>query len=71
MIAAVVTQLLRAAEITVERAEQVWKAVRQFAAGRADLADCLIHVIATDAGCERTLTFDRAAAKSGGMTLLT
>ncbi|MCK6453697.1 MAG: type II toxin-antitoxin system VapC family toxin [Alphaproteobacteria bacterium] len=62
--------LLRTKEIVVERAETVWKAVRAFQAGSADFADCLIERSAAAAGCERTMTFDRGAAKGCGMVLV-
>jgi predicted nucleic-acid-binding protein len=62
--------LLRTKEIVVENAETVWKAVRSFQSSNADFADCLIERAAAVAGCEKTITFDRAAAKGGGMTLL-
>ena len=62
--------LLRTREIVVERAETVWKALRVFRVTRADLADCLIERAAAAAGCERTMSFDRAAVKACGMTLL-
>ena len=61
--------LLRTKEIVVERAETVWKALRVFAIGNADFADCLIERSAAAAGCERTMTFDRGAVKGCGMTL--
>ena len=35
------------------------------AAATADIADALIAEIAADAGCERTMTFDKAATKLG------
>lgn len=63
-------RLLRTRELVVEQAEIVWKAVRAYAAANNDLADCLIAVSAAAAGCEKTLTFDRVAAKRGGITLL-
>jgi len=63
--------ILRTKELSVERAETVWRALRTFKVSTADFADCLIAASATAAGCEKTVTFDRAAAKSGGMTLLT
>ena len=63
--------LLRTKELIVERAEIVWKALRVFQRANADFADCLIACSAAAAGCARTMTFDRFAAKSGGMTLLT
>jgi len=62
--------LLRTQEILVERAEVVWRALRLFQSGGADFADGLIAHCSAAAGCERTMTFDRAAAKAGGMTLL-
>ena len=62
--------LLRTKEIVVERAETVWKALRLFQSGNADFADCLIERSASAAGCEVTMTFDRDAAKTCGMTLV-
>ena len=59
--------LLRTQEIVVEQAETVWKALRVFRASNADFADCLIERAAAAAGCERTMTFDRAAARGCGM----
>ena len=66
-----VESLLRTKEIMVERAEIVWKALRVFQRANADFADCLIERSAAVAGCDRTMTFDRGAAKSCGMTLVT
>jgi predicted nucleic-acid-binding protein len=62
--------LLRTKEFVVERAEIVWKALRIFQTANVDFADCLIERSAAAAGCERTMTFDRGAAKNAGMTLL-
>jgi predicted nucleic-acid-binding protein len=62
--------LLRTKELVVERAEIVWKALRIFQTANVDFADCLIERSAAAAGCERTMTFDRGAAKNAGMTLL-
>ena len=62
--------LLRTKEVVVDQAETVWKALRVFRGSNADFADCLIERSASAAGCERTVTFDRGAAKGGGMTLL-
>lgn len=62
--------LLRSKEIVIEGAEVVWKALRVFQAGNADFADCLIERAAASAGCTRTMTFDRAAAKACSMQLL-
>ena len=67
---AVFEGLLRTKELRVEDAENVWKALRVFQGTSADFADCLIACSAAAAGCSRTMTFDRAAAKSAGMTLM-
>jgi len=62
--------LLRTKEFVIERAETIWKAVRVFREGSVDFADCLIERCAASAGCERTMTFDRNAAKTCGMSLI-
>lgn len=62
--------VLRTKEIVVERADTVWKALRLFASSTGDFADCLIERSAATAGCDRTMTFDRVAAKQCGMTLV-
>ena len=62
--------LLRTQELVVENADSVWQAVRLFASTRADFADCLIARVAVAAGCESVVTFDRATARSGAMTLV-
>jgi predicted nucleic-acid-binding protein len=62
--------VLRTKELVIERAEVVWKALRAFQSANADFADCLIARSAASAGCEKTMTFDRGAAKSAGMTLI-
>lgn len=62
--------LLRTKEIVVDRADQVLKALRLFKATSADFADCLIERAAASAGCRGTMTFDIAAAKVAGMTLI-
>jgi predicted nucleic-acid-binding protein len=63
-------RLLRTKELIVERAEIVWQAIRVFQVSNADFADCLIERSAAAAGCAATMTFDRGAAKSAGMTLV-
>ena len=69
-LAAAIEGLLRTKEIVVERADTVWRALRAYQSGSADFADCVIERSAAAAGCERTCTFDRAAARTAGMTLL-
>jgi predicted nucleic-acid-binding protein len=62
--------LLRTKELVIERAEVVWKALRAFQSANADFADCLIAHSAASAGCQKTMTFHRGAAKSAGMMLI-
>ena len=62
--------LLRSKEILVDRADLVLQAQRRFARGGADVADCVIERIAQAHGCQATMTFDTAAAKAAGMTLV-
>ena len=62
--------VLRSKEWVVEKADILWQGVRLFQSGSADFADCLIFRSAAAAGCEKIMTFDKDAAKSGGMTLL-
>lgn len=62
--------ILRTKQLLVERADQVMRALRVFAAGKADFADCLIERSASGAGCTQTMTFDVGASKHAGMTLI-
>ena len=62
--------LLRTKQILVDRADQVVRALRVFADGKSDFADCLIERTAAGAGCTGTMTFDTGAAKHAGMTLI-
>lgn len=62
--------LLRTKELMLENAEVVWRAVRVYRDSSADFADCLVERSAAAAGCERTMTFDRGAAKNCAMTLI-
>jgi predicted nucleic-acid-binding protein len=54
----------------VDRVAVVASALRTYADGTADVADCLIERSSALAGCRCTMTFDRAAAKTGGMVLI-
>jgi predicted nucleic-acid-binding protein len=69
-ITAILNQLLARVEIEVEQSITVMTAVQQFRNGKADFADCLIAASAKAAGCSRTVTFDRIAARDAGMELI-
>ncbi len=62
--------LLAVSVFKVDRVAVVASALRSYAAGAADVADCLIERSSALAGCRCTMTFDRAAAKTGGMVLI-
>ena len=62
--------LLRSEQLLVDQAEHVVRATRAYSGGSADFADCLIERTASAAGCSQTMTFDLAAAKSAGMSLV-
>ena len=65
-----ITSLLFVDSLIVEQAEVVASAIQLFGSSHADFADCLIAVSAQAAGCTRTVTFDRRAARDAGMELL-
>lgn len=66
----VLETLLRNRELVIEHSEIIWKAVRAFAASKADFADCMIERFANEAQCEYVATFDKGAAKMAGMRLI-
>ena len=63
-------QLLDSPELIVENHPAVKLALRRFANGKADFADCLIERSCAAAGCKETVTFDLDAARFAGMRLL-
>ncbi|HEV2326083.1 MAG TPA: type II toxin-antitoxin system VapC family toxin [Terracidiphilus sp.] len=63
-------RLLMLDSIVVEQDMIVASAVQRFRTTRADFADCLIAASARAAGCARTVTFDRLAARDAGMELI-
>lgn len=66
----IVERLLRVRQIQVQDADTAWQALRLFRAGNCDFADCLIARVSAAHECERTVTFDKAAARGAGMHLL-
>lgn len=69
-IAQALDALLRAKQLVVDQADQVVRALRTYNSSSADFADCLIERTASSAGCAKTMTFDVAASKQAGMTLI-
>lgn len=62
--------LLASKQLVVEDADLVWKALRAWDASGADFSDALTGQIVAARGGEKTVTFDRAAAKLPGFELL-
>jgi len=69
-ISKILSLLLTREEIEVENAITLRAALQIFRQGRADFAYCLIAASARAAGCSRTVTFDRIAARDAGMELI-
>ena len=69
-IRATVESLLATKQLVIERAELVWKALRAWEGVPADFSDALIGQLAIAHGGEKTVTFDRTAAKLPGFELL-
>jgi predicted nucleic-acid-binding protein len=61
-VAAVVDALLRTSNIETEHSDSAWAALRAYREG-ADFSDALIAETNASAGCRKTMTFDRKAAK--------
>jgi predicted nucleic-acid-binding protein len=69
MIHTVLNYLLTRPAIVIEQDDLVRKAASLFLNGNAEYSDYLVALAAQAAGCKQTLTFDRKAARSAGMTL--
>jgi predicted nucleic-acid-binding protein len=65
-----IDRMLTLDTIVIEQEEIVSSAVQQYRSTRADFADCLIAASARAAGCSKTVTFDRIAARDTGMELI-
>jgi len=61
-VAEIVEGLLTAPQLTIERADVVWRALRAYRDSKTDFSDALIVELGREAGCTKTLTFDRRAA---------
>lgn len=63
-------RLLRTRALVLENAETVAAALRLFAAGHKDFADCMVVCSARTVGCEQVYSFDKAAIRKAGMAAL-
>ena len=61
----VLDSLLTIKQITIEKTDIVYLALRRFRSGTADFSDALIALVCEDAGCNRVVSFDKKAATVG------
>ena len=69
-VADIVEGLLTAPQLTLEKADVVWRALRAHRKSAADFSDALIVERGQDAGCSKTVAFDRCAAAHPGFEAL-
>lgn len=70
---ATIEDFLNTPQFCMEKREVLQAAIGRFkesSSRKAELADALIAEIAASAGCTATMTFDKAAVRAAGMTLL-
>ena len=66
----VIEGLLGSRQVVVEDADLVWKALRAWEKSSADFSDALVGQALVAHGCEKVVTFDKAAAKLPNFELL-
>lgn len=69
-VADIVEGLLTAPQLMLEKTDVIWRALRTYRDSKADFSDALISEIGQDAGCSKTVTFDRNAAGHPGFEAL-
>ena len=69
-IAAAIERILQIENLVVENESEVFTAMRALKEGRGSFADALIGAINAQAGCSRTLIFDRKALRLPAFELL-
>jgi predicted nucleic-acid-binding protein len=69
-VADIVEGLLTAPQLMLEKTDVIWRALRTYRDSKADFSDALIGELGRDAGCSKTVTFDRNAAGHPGFEAL-
>ena len=69
-IADIVEGFLTAPQLMMERADVLWRALKAYRESKADFSDAVIVELGSDAGCSKTVTFDRRAASHPGFEAL-
>jgi len=57
--------LLTTRQLVVEKADNVYMAMKRFSKGNADFSDALITILSEQEGCSRVVTFDKRAVNVG------
>lgn len=57
--------LLTIKQISIEKTDLVYLALKRFRTGSADFSDALITLVCEDAGCKRVVSFDKKAVTVG------
>ena len=61
----VLDSLLTIKQISIEKTDLVYLALKRFRTGTADFSDALITLVCEDAGCKRVVSFDKKAVTVG------
>lgn len=69
-LAAVIEELLRTQRFDFEDTDLLWRSLRDYRKGKGGFADHLIGHVGRKAGCDSTLTFDRALKGSPSFRVL-
>ena len=69
-VCALIEALFAIDNVVMENGDAVGHALNLYRRGNAGFADCLISSLGRAAGCSETLTFDKKAAKTAQMTLV-
>ena len=67
----ILKNVLTSRSLRVEQEDVAWRALRRYGKGGGDFSDHLISETSREAGCKTVLTFDKKAARSQTMLLLT
>lgn len=65
-----IEKILRTSQFVFEDISSAWQALNTYKKSKADFADALIGSTNKSAGCEKTITFDKTAAKLTEFELL-
>ena len=69
-VAEIVEGLLTAPQLMMERADILWRALKAYRDSKADFSDAVIVELGSDAGCSKTVTFDRQVGAHPGFEAL-